>query len=130
MGSYGNVAVRAARSLETGAHLSPSDAWKDAAICEYPTQAASRKKACPRGAFIGLCEADLIRGATSTKLHSPSRNGEYAVAAANVLRDNPHLATDKKALWLIACPDQPKRPNNQMDVVIALYNAGLLQLER
>ena len=126
MGNYGNAAVRAAKSLASGRQMSPREAWDDAVMIEYPTQSESRKKGCPRGAFIGLCEAGFVSGVTRTGSDKLSKNGEYAVAAVKAVRRNPALARSRSDLWRLACLDQPKAQNGQMDVVLALLTAGML----
>ncbi|MVA97128.1 hypothetical protein GN330_07680 [Nitratireductor sp. CAU 1489] len=126
MGKYGNVAINAASSLASRQYDSPREAWHAAVKMEYPTQTASQEKGCPRGAFIGLCEAGLVRGIEYAATGRQTKNGGYAVAAVESLRLNPALASDKSALWRQACPDQPKKENGQMDVVLTLLDAGLL----
>jgi hypothetical protein len=48
----------------------------------YPTSPTSRKKDCPRGAFLGLCEEGLVKGIPAGKYTASKDNKAYAVRAA------------------------------------------------
>jgi hypothetical protein len=87
----------------------------------------SQDKGCPRGAYLGLCEAGLIKGIPAGK-YSPrkGKNGQYAVRAHSLLQSRPKLADDKKTLWPMASQSEVKKENGQMDVVLALWKNDLL----
>ncbi len=133
MGKYGTTAVQAAKLLRDG-HTSADEAWRDVAAEVFPDAPEAKKKGCPREAFLGLCEAGLIRGvsaSTCRKVDSPSLNRRYSVAAARLLVADPGLASGSKIdLWhrvmTESGADPGKNQNSQMDVVLALWNAGLI----
>jgi hypothetical protein len=58
---YGEAALMATRHVPSG-DISPVARWESAMEKLYPTSAAARKKGCPRGAFLGLCEEGLVKG--------------------------------------------------------------------
>lgn len=126
MGMYGEAAIRATRYVTSGAALCPRAAWVRA-IAELPISDSSRKKSCPRNAFLGLCEAGRVVGIKAGKYgaSNPNPNGQYALAAHQILKSTPSLSKNKKALWAKAAP--PIKQNEQMEVVIALWNKGLLR---
>lgn len=88
MSKYGLVAVVAARHIaETG--IEPVEAWK-AAAAEIITESRElRDKACPRGAFLGLCEEGLVEGVASGHYHRGYKINKYALRAVEVLRNEP-----------------------------------------
>lgn len=100
-------------------------AW-DKTMAEYfPTQEASRKKGCPKNAFLGLCEEGLIVDIPPGNygLKSENLNKIYAVKAVGWVFEG---VTDKKELWQLS-GGAGKRHNSQMDIVLALAKAGLLK---
>ena len=61
MGKYGDAAVQATNLIRQGGYH-PRDAWKTAVRHQFPTQKSAREKGCPRAAYLGLCEAGIVRG--------------------------------------------------------------------
>jgi hypothetical protein len=47
--------------------------------------------------------------------------------AVRLLREQPHLAANAAALWDRVLAGVPKQHNSQMDVVLALWKAGLIR---
>jgi hypothetical protein len=88
--------------------------------------AESRKKWCPKDAYLGLCEAGLIKGIPPGRYGAAknSKNARYAIEAYRVLLGDPELARNKRALW--ARVNGPGTENNQMEVVVSLWNRKLL----
>jgi hypothetical protein len=83
-------------------------------------------KGCPKNAFLGLCEAGVIKGIPAGKSGVPhNRNGRYALAAYEILRSEPKLVNDKDALWRRIPARTAEHENGQMDVVLALYKSGM-----
>lgn len=126
MGIYGEAAIRATRYVTSGAFPCPRTGW-DRAIFELSNSDSCRKKGCPRNAFLGLCEAGRVVGIKAGKYGAPGHNlnGQYALNAHQTLKAKPNLSRNKKALWAKAAPPNIKE-NQQMDVVTALWNNGLL----
>lgn len=127
MGSYGSAAVSATRLVRARDASSPREAWVKSVKREFPHSVASREKSCPRDAFLGLCEHGLVRGVRPGSYTRSRLNKLYALRAVKVLRVRPHLANDELALWNKAMNGQKKTPNNQMEVVVALWATRLLR---
>lgn len=132
MGKYGFTAVRSTELLRSG-HQSASEAWRVAAEEVFADAPESRDKVCPREAFLGLCAAGLVRDVSPSTCPEPSTsaNRRYAVTAVRLLEADAHLVRGSKIdLWRQVLRelgmDPKKKPNEQMDVVLALLNHGLL----
>jgi hypothetical protein len=125
MNAYGSIGVRATGLIRRGE--TPAEAWRIAAREEFPDMEPSQKKSCPRGAFLGLCEDGFVIGVPRGTYTRSRDNKQYAVEAASRLRRDPRLASrGPAALWAIVMDGREKNSNHQMDVVLALWNAGLL----
>ncbi|CAM1346384.1 DUF6979 family protein [Tenacibaculum crassostreae] len=122
---YGSVAKEAS---EIGKN--PVDSWEQV-VSKYFSSESSRQKACPRNAFLGLCEAGLVKGikvSVYLKSKNENLNKKYAIAAVEKLKENPNVS--KNELW-----DQvrerlalgEKTHNSQMDVVLALWQNNLIK---
>src|ERR1035437_6236410 len=81
---YGEAAIIAAREAASP-KVSPAVRWENAMERLYPTSPAARKKGCPRGAFLGLCEEGLVKGIPAGRYTSSKDNKVYAVRAAAML---------------------------------------------
>jgi hypothetical protein len=119
---YGEAALLAAKMETFGKSLTARDRWDAAMLQVYPTAEAARKKNAPRGAFIGLCEAGLVRNVKAGHGAEANRNGDRAVEAVRMLRAGE--AKTVTQLWA-AVGDQEEH-QSQMDVVLALWKNGLL----
>ncbi len=54
----------------------------------------------PKNAFLGLCRAGLVKGINPEKVKTKhSKNGEYAVAAVSLLKNDPEWANQKKSVF-------------------------------
>lgn len=130
VGNYGKTAVRAVELLNDFTGLTPTTAWIVAAEEILPHSRTARGKSCPRGAFVGLCQAGYVQGIVVNKVADaaadtkPLKNQRYAVKAAQILCDNPAISQNQ--LWDKATEGLNPEQNGQMDVVITLYNQGLL----
>lgn len=122
---YGSVAKQAAEIGEN-----PVDSWEQAASTYFSSE-SSRQKACPRNAFLGLCEAGLVKGikvGVYLKNKNENLNKKYAIAAVEKLKENPNVS--KNELWdevreKLALGE--KAHNSQMDVVLALWQNNLIK---
>ena len=122
---YGEAALQAVRMELYGKALTPVERWQDAVQKLYPTP-AGQKKSAPRQAFVGLCEAGLVKGVTpggdAPPTSSGNRNKDYAVEAVRLLRAGTHKTVTQ--LWAAIADDDEH--SSQMDVVLALWKNGLI----
>jgi hypothetical protein len=117
---YGEAALMAARQ-GAPADINPVARWESAMEKLYPTSAAARKKACPRGAFLGLCEEGLVIGIPAGRYTTSKDDKAYAVRAVALLTEGTqHCSTS--ALWRAVTNGAEKAHNSQMDIVLALWN--------
>ena len=124
---YGEAALLAA-GREFAASPNPKTRWDSAMERLYPTSPASRKKGCPRGAFLGLCEEGLVKGIPAGTYTTSKDNKAYAVKAVALLTEGTHRATVTDLWRAVASAD--KAHNSQMDVVLALWKNGLVVGQR
>lgn len=135
MGKYGTAALRA-RELSLKDAQPVEEAWRQAAAETFPNSLESRRKGCPRCAFRGLCAAGLVRGVPADPADAvleETANASYAITAAHLLATEPALAKGRKAkLWSRVMEElglnSSKRHNSQLDVVLALWNAGHISI--
>jgi hypothetical protein len=76
---------------------------------------------------LGFCEAGQVRGVPSGSYTRSEQNKRYALLAAKALNTWPALAENEHALWRAAMRGAVKTPNNQMEVVVALWRQRLLR---
>lgn len=74
MGKYGEAAVRAVLLLNSGKAACPDEAWETATSELFGKGTFSQSKGCPRLAFLGLCEAGLVKGVNSSQRMKNSKN--------------------------------------------------------
>lgn len=125
MDKYRQVAVLAAENIKDGTEPNPLEAWHKAAKKVFPASLDLQKKGCPKGAFLGLCARGMIKGVPPSEYSRLTKNGEYAVAAVEILRSNRFLKSQPELLWKKAVGNT-KTENGQMDVVIGLWEANLI----
>jgi hypothetical protein len=121
---YGEAALMAARRASTG-ESNPMARWKAAMEALYPTSETARKKNCPRGAFLGLCEDGLVKGIPAGKYTASKDDKAYAVQAAALLAEGTQ-SWSVSGLWRAVVDDPEKTHSSQMDVVLALWKNGLI----
>lgn len=125
MAGYRDAAILAVELILSGNRVEPAAAWDQAARKLFPSSASLREKGCPRGAFLGLCAEGLIVGVEPGNYAKLSRNGKYAIDAVKVLRQNKFLASQPNLLWKKVAGNA-KSQNHQMEVVIGLWEAGVI----
>ena len=125
MAGYRDAAVLAVELISSGNCVEPAAAWGQATSKVFPSSASLRDKGCPKGAFLGLCNEGLVVGVEPGNYAKSSKNGEYAIDAVKVLRQNKFLASQPELLWKKVAGNT-KTQNQQMDVVIGLWEAGLI----
>jgi hypothetical protein len=121
---YGEAALMATRQ-GSSADINPVARWESAMKRLYPTSPAARKKGCPRGAFLGLCEDGLVKGLPADHYTASKDNKAYAVHAAALLTEGTQ-SWSISALWQAVTNDPEKTHNSQMDIVLALWKNDLI----
>ena len=86
MGQFGRAAVRAVKLITEREVESPRKAWASA------TAEIDYDKGCPKDAFLGLCEAGLVKGVPKGNYTRSRKNKEYAIKAVRILEGYPALA--------------------------------------
>lgn len=124
MNSYGKAALDVVELINQKIEREPEKAWEIATIKIFGRGTAAQKKGCPKGAFLGLCEEGLVKGIPNGKYTNSEKNKGYAIRAVTLLRENPSLVHDPKALWTKVAKEL--RHNAQMDVVLALWMHQLI----
>jgi hypothetical protein len=127
MGKYGDAAVMATQLVKSRQESSPNQAWLVTMNNLFADSESSRKKSCPRDAYLGLCEAGKILGIPMGHYTRSIKNKKYALKALNLLREDPKLIYDGKGLWRKVVDYENKAHNHQMDVIISLLNEGLIK---
>jgi Family of unknown function (DUF6979) len=125
MQTFGRVAVLATQIAASG-NTPPERAWR-LAVAQVTKSPTMRAKGCPRSAYLGLCEAGRVAGIPAGRYASRpgGDNARYALEAYELIRSDPTL--DAKSLWAKIPSRTAANQNNQMDVVVALWSAGLLR---
>jgi len=120
---YGEAALMAARGSSARTH--PVARWDSAMERLYPTSPTARKKGCPRGAFLGLCEEGLVKGIPAGNYTASTDNKAYALRAAALLTKGTRSWSISE-LWRAVTNDPEKTHNSQMDIVLALWKNDLI----
>lgn len=120
---YGEAALIAAR-LDVPAQVTAGERWDVAVRQLYPEKPYMQKKSAPKGAFLGLCNAGLVKGIVAAPPAAADRNGAYAVKAVALLQAGTHRTVT--ALWAECSAGEEVAHAAQMDVVLALWKNGLI----
>lgn len=130
-GKYGEIALRAIALVRDGVCTSAEQSWQIAAREMFPGSPDSQRKGCPKSAFLGLCQEGLVLGIPVGRYTESRDNKMYAIKAVQLLHKDPQLAySGANALWHKVMNGERKRPNYQMHVVLALWEAKLIVQER
>ena len=121
---YGEAALIAARMETYGKAITPSDRWNEATKRLYPTSPSAQRKGGPRFAFLGLCEAGLVKGIAAGRYAPSNKNKAYALRAVGLLKADTHRTVN--ALWAEVTDGEELPHNSQMDVVLALWKNDLI----
>lgn len=129
MNKYVKVALEVAEELqsmekEEQKKIDLGDLWKEKCK-ENEFKEASIKKGCPRLAFIGLCEKNLIKDIEIKNSNKESLNKNYAIEAVKVLKNDKRNYTSKELWEKIGNKD--KKHNSQMNIVLALWEKGMIE---
>lgn len=123
---YGEAALMAVRMETYGKAITPAERWQDAVAKLYPTTPAAQRKAGPKQAFLGLCEAGLIKGIAAGQYSPSNRNKLYALQAVQMLRAGTHKTVSQ--LWGAVNEGNEISHASQMDVVLALWKNDLIDV--
>lgn len=126
MNRFGEVAVKAAQLCQNQPAISPQDAWEKFAA-ELIESDSTSEKGCPRDAFLGLCQEGFVRGIRRGKYTRSKKNKRYAVMAVRLLKVSPELSREVDRLWEQVLNGEHKSHNSQMNVVVDLWNNGLIR---
>lgn len=114
--------------METyGKALTPAARWQDAVSKLYPNTLAGQKKGAPRAAFVGLCDAGLVKGIvrSATPMSTiENRNKAFATRAVELLKAGSHRTVTQ--LWTAVTEGEDVQHSAQMDVVLALWKNDLI----
>lgn len=121
--SYGVITLNAVELIRQ--QFTPVDAWRHAV--------AGKEKGCPKSAFLGLCQFGWVKDVPAGEYLSTRAlagpNKGYTIRAAQLLLAEPDADYTPQALWALSiadCEQPPANHNQQMNVVLALKEAGLL----
>jgi len=127
MGRYGKAAIEAVNLLSSRTISEPELAWDIATSKEFGKGTDSQKKGCPKGAFLGLCEFGMIKNIPIGSYTGSTENKLYAVRAVRALRKNPELTYNEELLWEQVSSGKSISHNEQLDVVLSLWNENLIK---
>jgi hypothetical protein len=120
---YGETAINSVHNFKDS--YSITEIWSRSAKEVFDTNSA-QEKGCPKNTFLGLCEEGLVNGIPKGNYTKSVKNKEYALKAVTILKQNTQTTFTPKELWdKLELGD--KRSNSQMDVVLALWEHGLIE---
>jgi hypothetical protein len=126
MKSHGAAAVAAVKRYNQSEMSEVVAGWEQAVRSEFPESESMQNKGCPRGAFLGLCSEGLVAGIPTGDYTASVKNRRYAVTAARLIRSHRALASNREELWRLCTAPASIQENGQLDVVLALWEAGFL----
>ena len=129
-GQYGNIAIKIVENIL-------SEGWKGQNLKELWDNEAkedidnntSRKKSCPKNAFLGLCETGSVLGIPPGYYTDSRDNKNYAVMGLLTLREKNNSIHSPNDLWKEVMQKIGKNieHNQQMNVVLSLWNKYYLR---
>jgi hypothetical protein len=121
---YGLTAIKSVQNFKDSDSI--IEIWSRSAKEVFETK-SSQEKSCPKNTFLGLCEEGLVKGIPQGSYTKSVKNKEYALKAAAILKQNTQTTFSPKELWeKLELGD--KRHNSQMNVVLALWEHGLIRM--
>jgi hypothetical protein len=128
MGKYGEAALKAVNLIKSDGEVSPIYAWEATTIEIFGKGTSSQAKGCPKSTFLGLCEEGLVTGVRLGKYlkNINSKNKLYGLKAVELLTQQASLASNIKQLWELVFEGEYKMHNDQMDVVVSLWENNLI----
>lgn len=112
--------------FKQGESIDPRYSWKQIAKDKFDGLKAAQEKSCPMSSFLGLCEEGMVKYIQKGYYTRSISNKKYAVEGVRLLKEDPSL--NETQLWNLIEKDDPnKKPNNQMNVVKALFDKGYIE---
>jgi hypothetical protein len=124
MACFGCVAVVAAKICAN--KVDPREAW-DEACKRFGLAQTMREKGCPKNTFLGLCTDGWVNDVPKGNYTTSIKNKAYGIDAVKWLIAHKESQKSTKILWE-AIGSPCKTYNQQMHVVIALWESGLINL--
>lgn len=127
MGDYGEVAVEVTKRISGKERFDIYRMWERIVRENFQTESLIRNTS-PRGVYLGLCESGLIVGIEAGKYCKKclKQNKGYALTAVELLKkDSLYRGMSPGELWR-EVEKTGKDHNHQMDVVLALWKAGMI----
>ena len=119
---YGLTALKSAQNFKES--YSIIEIWSRSAKEVFKTK-SSQEKSCPKSTFLSLCQEGLVKGIPKGNYTKSVKNKEYALKAVTILKQNTQATFSPKELWgQLELGD--KRSNSQMEVVLLLWENGLI----
>ncbi|OCK44195.1 hypothetical protein BA195_05790 [Tenacibaculum soleae] len=122
MNKYGLIAIKSTQNFKE--NYSITEIYSRTAQVIFDSK-SSQEKSCPKATYLGLCEEGLVKGIPEGKYTRSIDNKAYAVKAIKILKQTSQTLFSPKELW-----EQlelgNKSHNSQMDVVLALWENGLI----
>ncbi len=96
----------------------------------------SNEHGCPKATFLGICSAGYVSGIPAFSYTDSYWNSLYGETAIQLLKTFPYLANlGTKELWIMVLSimkpfyklDITKTHNQQMDVILELWNKGYIK---
>lgn len=124
MNKYAQVAINTVNFINKNGG-NPMLIWLKEADYIFGEHKSSAMKGCPRAAFLGLCEAGLVKGIPCGNYTKSKKNKEYAIEAVKFLKENSADNLTSKELWSRITHNE-KTHNSQMDIVYELFKRGYI----
>jgi len=110
------------------------EAWLEALNSIPNIKKSNLSKGCPKNAFLGLCEEGYLKNIPAIPNNNSGLNKSYAIEAVNYLQNQKYDQKEikPKILWeklsnnFDSNTKVRKCYNQQMDVVLALWNKNLI----
>lgn len=126
--SYSTVTINAAK-VTRDYNISSIATWKLFAENAFPQSKSRQDKGCPKNTFLSLCQQGKVKGIPAGAYTTSINNQRYALNALSILHAQPDKNFSASELWKAVMEledDRNKAPNGQMEVVLTLWQAGLL----
>lgn len=107
------------------ANMTPAKSWERAMEKLYHTSPVAQQMTSPRTAFLGLCEAGLVKGIPAGEYTDAKDKKTYAARAAALLIEGAR-PWSRSDLWQAVTDGDGTKHSSQMDVVLALWKNDLI----